>query len=124
MRHALILWLAAAAIVLGMARPAVTAHADEAGPAVYLALGDSVAAGVGASRADKGYVPRFLHTLAKREGTDLALNLAVPGATSGSFIAGGQLADAVATIDEPDDVQVVTLTVGGNDLLHLLQVEP
>ena len=124
MRHPLILWLAAAAIVLGMARPAVTAHADEAGPAVYLALGDSVAAGVGASRDDKGYVPRFVHFLANHAGTGLTLNLAVPGETSGSFIAGGQLADAVAAIDEPGDVQVVTLTVGGNDLLHLLQVEP
>ncbi len=87
----------------------------------YLALGDSVAKGVGATDPETGaYVPQF-HQFLQGEESDMALiNLAVNGETSGSFISDGQLAAAVAAIDD-SDVEVVTLNIGGNDLLGLLK---
>ena len=88
----------------------------------YLALGDSLAVGVGASRpAELGYVGRIGASIAP--GT--TVNVAVSGETSSSFIAGGQLATALEWIarSEPP-VRVVTLDIGGNDLLRLLWTEP
>jgi lysophospholipase L1-like esterase len=109
------------AVLLAIASPAVgAAPKDER---VYLALGNSLAAGVGATRADRvGYVPRlaeFFRGTAHGGATSL-VNLAVPAATSGSFISSGRLAEAVAAIDDESDVVVVTLDIGGNDLLGLL----
>jgi lysophospholipase L1-like esterase len=97
---------------------------------VYLALGDSVAFGIGASDpAVTGYVPR-LHGVLREElrcwprpdCPRLALdNLAVPGATTTSLIA-DQLTPAVAQLrarnwdlDPFNDVKVVTIDIGGND---------
>ncbi len=51
---------------------------------------------------------------------DELVNLAAPGETSTSLLAGGQLASAIDVIDGPGDVSVVTLDIGGNDLLTLL----
>lgn len=93
----------------------------------YVALGDSLAVGVGASRPDAlGYVPQLRATLTTPGGgqpqvTSL-VNLAVSGETSGSMI-GGQLPQAIATIGEIADVALVTLDIGGNDLLRLLRTE-
>ena len=100
---------------------------------VYLALGDSVAAGVGASSpATTGYVPQLHDRL--RAGLDCggstacdALQLrsfAVSGATTWGLLA-QQLPQALVELSsrnrdrEPDnDVQVVTVTIGGNDVFH------
>lgn len=106
-------------------------------PALYLALGDSVAAGVGAQPQENGYVP-VLHqalTAARNCGAGQALgcrldllNLAEPGATTTSLIHGqpgqpSQLAEAVALLQARestptpvDDVRLVTLDIGGNDV--------
>lgn len=49
------------------------------------------------------------------------VNLAINGETSGSFISGGQLGRAVRAIrDSSPGVGLVTLDIGGNDLLRLL----
>ena len=89
-----------------------------------LALGDSLAVGVGATDPDaNGYVSVFNHDVfpQSHRGPEVATNLAVSGDTSGSFISGGQLANAVAAIaDLGTNVKVVTLDIGGNDLLGLL----
>jgi lysophospholipase L1-like esterase len=105
-------------------------------PAVYLALGDSVAAGIGASSSETGYVAVLHDTLtdARNCGEGEALgcrlslvSMAVPGATTTSLIGrageSSQLSDAVALLrarnsDRPpvDDVKLVTLTIGGNDV--------
>lgn len=89
---------------------------------IYLALGDSLAVGVGATRPEEtGYVAR-LHRLLSEEArvTDLR-NLAVSGETSTSMIRTGQLAAAIETIETADPpISVVTLDIGGNDLLRLL----
>jgi lysophospholipase L1-like esterase len=98
----------------------------------YLALGDSLGWGYGASDpATKGYVPLFHDFLESEDGldTDLFLNnLSIPGATSTSLIA-DQLPTAVAElearngdVDPNNDVEVVTVDIGGNDLLALLGV--
>jgi len=98
----------------------------------YLALGDSLGYGFGASDpATKGYVPLFREFLESEGGldTDLFLNnLSIPGATSSSLIT-QQLPTAVAELEDRNgdkkgnnDVEVVTVDIGGNDVLALLSV--
>jgi acyl-CoA thioesterase I len=91
----------------------------------YLALGDSLAVGVGATRPDEtGYVARLSRLLSGSGATPRARalrNLAISGETSQSMLNGGQLTaaiDAIADSDPP--VVLVTLDIGGNDLLRLL----
>jgi lysophospholipase L1-like esterase len=118
---------------LGLAVPvAATAAAAPPEPAVYLALGDSVAAGVGAvPSAENGYVPVLHETLVAGrhcgQGTGVGcrlglINLAQPGATTTTLIS-GQLPAAVdlltarrTTPTPVDDVRLVTLDIGGNDV--------
>jgi acyl-CoA thioesterase I len=94
-------------------------------PRIYLALGDSLAYGVGATDpARHGYVPRFYDYLRApaHGGVDQLRNTAVQfSETSTSLITSGQLDQAVGIVrDEQTDVHVVTLDIGGNDLLGLL----
>lgn len=129
--------LVAAALGLGLV--AATAAVSPAGAAtarpeaaVHLALGDSVAAGVGATPDPRnGYVSVLYATLtaARPCGAGRALgcaldlvNLAQPGATTSSLVA-QQLPAAVelitsrrATPSPVDDVRLVTLDIGGNDV--------
>jgi lysophospholipase L1-like esterase len=102
---------------------------DEGEPLTVLALGDSVAAGVGAtSAADEGYVARLVARFAEErrcERTDPScvqlVDLAVPGATTTS-LAAGQLPRALDALlgrnpdVEPRSVGVITITIGGNDV--------
>jgi lysophospholipase L1-like esterase len=99
--------------------------AAKTAPSVYLALGDSLAWGDGASIPTRtGYVPRLDGYFQGRVGSTDLLNLAVRGENTGSFIA-GQLGQAMASIANPStDTAVVTLSVGGNDLGDLLSVPP
>jgi len=94
-------------------------------PSTYLALGDSLAWGDGASvPARTAYVPRLDGYFHGAAGTTDLLNLAVRGENTGSFIA-GQLNAAIASIADPaTDTAVVTLSIGGNDLGDLLSVPP
>jgi lysophospholipase L1-like esterase len=122
----LILALPVAAV---LAAPASAASPQ---PSVYLALGDSVAAGVGAQpAATEGYVAELhgLLTAARRCGGGQALgcrvdlvNLAVPAATTSTLIS-QQLPVAVSLLQERngnstpvDDVALVTIDIGGNDV--------
>jgi acyl-CoA thioesterase I len=91
----------------------------------YLALGDSLAVGAGASRPDEtGYVARLHRALSEPNASPRVIvlrNLAIGGETSSSMRNGGQLAaalDAIADADPP--IALVTLDIGGNDLLRLL----
>ena len=101
-----------------------------AGPATraYIALGDSLAAGFGASDpSHTAYVPLLFTYFSQpqTENVRQLRNLSRPGETSDSFIAGGQLALAVAAIEDPTtDTRVVTLDIGGNDMLYLTRIEP
>jgi acyl-CoA thioesterase I len=103
-------------------RPTPAEARETPGRGTYLALGDSLAVGVGASSpSELGYVGRIAAAF-----PDVTLrNLAVSGETSASLISGGQLdlaLDAIRTADPP--VSLVTLDIGGNDLLRLLWTEP
>jgi lysophospholipase L1-like esterase len=107
------------------------------GRPLYLALGDSLAAGVGASNPGvTGYVPQFYELLRQQLACQpagrpscrsLALrNLGVGGATSTTLIA-TQLPEAVAELEARNgdrnphnDVQVVTIDIGGNDLFGVV----
>ena len=126
--------LAALATSLPLAvLPATLSTAAPPSPAGYLALGDSVAAGVGASRAGLGYVPLLADALqaerhcgkGKAVGCRIELvDLSVSGATTTSLIA-EQLPAATALLQERnsnatpvDDVRLITLTIGGNDLFR------
>jgi len=120
-----------AVLVAGYALTSDSSYSTEPLPE-YLALGDSLGWGYGASDpATKGYVPLFRDFLESEDAldTDLFLNnLSIPGATSTSLIS-AQLPTAVAELEarngdaDPDnDVVVVTIDIGGNDLLALLSV--
>jgi len=111
--------------------PSPGAHAADA-PA-YLALGDSLAFGVGATNpAAEGYVGLTHFELQQSERyaeTDLELiNVSVPGATSSELLEpDGQVDEAISEIEErltdnPDaPVEIISLDVGGNDLLALAE---
>jgi lysophospholipase L1-like esterase len=102
-----------------------TGTATAKAPSTYLALGDSLAWGDGASVPTRtGYVPRLDGYFHGNAGTTDLLNIAVRGENTSSFIA-GQLSTALASIADPaTDTAVVTLSIGGNDLGDLLSVPP
>ena len=113
--------------------PSAAGQAAPPSPATYLALGDSVAAGVGAAPDGLGYVPLLAADLADARncGQGQALscrieldNRSVGGATTVTLIS-GQLPGALALLAERngtrtpvDDVRLITLTVGGNDVFN------
>jgi lysophospholipase L1-like esterase len=110
----------ALALTVGLiASPAAAAEPDT----LYLALGDSLAWGDGASDpATTSYVPLLADYFAGSTHGDAkrSVNLAVRGEETGTFMA-GQMNTAVGTILDPStDTRVVTLSLGGNDLLNLL----
>ncbi len=90
----------------------------------YVALGDSVAAGVGADDpARQGYVPVLADVLSQRRGCDAGpaegcpvrlRSLAVPGATTETLLR-DQLPTALELLGA-GGVRLVTVTVGGNDV--------
>jgi lysophospholipase L1-like esterase len=112
--------------------PAPQAHAADT-PA-YLALGDSLAFGVGASNpAAEGYVALtgqslLLNDRWSERGLEV-VNLSEPGATSTDLVeADGQLEHAVTEIterldneDANDQVEIISVDIGGNDLLALAE---
>lgn len=128
MRRTLILIAVAAFVVVSAVVPAA---ADSPRGSAVLAVGDSVAAGIGSSNPDKiGYVPRFHRALRSESCTEdnpeacphvELVSFAVPGATSDTLVA-DQLNPAVAEIaaraadgDPNNDVEYITVTIGGND---------
>jgi lysophospholipase L1-like esterase len=85
------------------------------GPIVYVALGDSTGAGLGA--VDGGYVSRlFKRLLEQRPGSELA-NLCVSGADTTALLH-NQLDKGVEK-----NPQLVTLGIGINDIGHGISVE-
>ena len=113
-------------MVLGTTLPPGLALAVPSRPLPeYLALGDSWAVGIGATAPEQvGYVGRVNNLFFRRSqrGPDVLTNLGVIGERSGTFISGGgQLDRAVAAIAGPNDVKLVTVDIGGNDLLALIR---
>src|SRR5262245_24386466 len=91
--------LAAATITWSLAAP----FAQEPPTGVYLALGDSLAAGVGATRpTESGYVSQLFTALqANGDGITELDNLAISGETTTSILDHGQLDRAMAAIADP-----------------------
>ena len=82
----------------------------------YMALGDSLTAGYGALPATAGYVYRlYLSGVVGAIGNVLFSNAGVPGATSAQVLR--YQAPLAIEAFRPD---IVTVTVGGNDLLRVL----
>ena len=111
---------------VGAAVPVTVASAAPAPVPVYdLALGDSLAAGVGASTVATRYVNvLYQHELARFPTLQL-VNLACSGATTSSVIngagcsyaSGTQLGDAEAFLRaHPRQVAMVTIDIGANDV--------
>jgi len=96
---------------------------ESAGPAgpgdVYLALGDSLAAGFTVSHSEEAYVARIGAALRQRQPIAIR-NVAVPGETSDSILR-GQLPRALRIIVEEQAagrrVSPITIDIGGNDAL-------
>lgn len=83
----------------------------------YMALGDSLAAGYGAVPATQGYVYLLYKGGAFDKVTNTLLsNAGVPGVTSRQVLE-HQVPQAIESFRPT----VITLTVGGNDLLRILQ---
>lgn len=132
-------WVASALVLLVMASAACGSSAalgvddvPSASP-VYLALGDSLAVGVGATDwPTGGYVPRLFDQLNSGRSADSQfelINVGRSGADTVSMIGDGQLAEAIAAIEArletpspDDDVEVITIGVGGNDAFGLVAI--
>lgn len=88
---------------------------------VYVALGDSVAAGDGASDpATTSYVALIAAALRGELGPELELRTLASGGDTTQDLIDAQL-DSAAEALRNDDVRLVTLTIGGNDLNVLAQ---
>jgi lysophospholipase L1-like esterase len=90
---------------------------------VMLALGDSIAAGIGAPHASEGCMAVLAARLRPLEPALRLVNLAVPGESSDSLVGdGGQLERAEAVISAAaaagKRIGPLTLSVGGNDILE------
>jgi len=112
-----VLFIFVAGLIYGMPDIQSMAEGGKGIQHLYLALGDSLAVGEGATNPDRlGYVGRLDRLL------QLGLtNLAVSGETSSTFISDGQLKAALKTINNPGkDVQLMTLDIGGDDLFNLI----
>jgi acyl-CoA thioesterase I len=85
------------------------------GPIVYVALGDSTGAGIGAREG--GYVARLQKRIIERRPGSTLVNLCVSGATTEDVLR-GQLRKGLAA--NPD---LVTLGIGINDIGHGLTLD-
>jgi lysophospholipase L1-like esterase len=110
-------------VILSAAAFSGPVAASEPQETLYIAMGDSLAWGDGASVPERnGYVPRLAGYFSgeRNGGADRLINLAVRGATT-SDLQAAQLGDALALIGDPaTDTRVITISIGGNDLLDLI----
>jgi lysophospholipase L1-like esterase len=136
MRSSVVVGVVSLVLLGGAAAPAAAAPEgpDRFGDPVYLALGDSVPAGVGlrpgeadhttllAGLLEQGYNPAADKATPGAAVGFEAVDLSVPGATTATLLrdrlpAALQLiAERDANRDPFDDVEVVTVTIAGNDL--------
>ena len=81
----------------------------------YLALGDSIAAGQGASDASSSYVALVAGALRERFGPELELRSLAAGGHTTQDLIDQQLPAALDAL-RGGDVRLVTITIAGNDL--------
>lgn len=108
-------------------RTQITTPSVPRGTGLYVALGDSLAAGFqnGADHRTAGYVGAVRTAVERRQGPTQLVNLACSGETTTSMVRGGvctyaarsQLAAAEGFLRaHAADVRLVTLDIGGNDV--------
>ncbi len=81
---------------------------------LYIAVGDSIAVGVGASSRDNGFVAVYFARLRASGLAQQLSNRAVSGATATTVLA-NQLPSALEDIARASDTKLVSVTVGTND---------
>lgn len=117
-RRAIPLFAGLALVVAGVAlfvAPGTTKHTVR-----YVAVGDSYAAGTGASKPSDGYTARFAHWLARPGGPGITdfRSTALSGETTTTLLHNGQLGNAVDAIEDANSTtRAVSLNVGINELL-------
>lgn len=83
----------------------------QSGELVYVALGDSAAQGIGASKPQKGYVALIVDALQQKTGKRVrVINLSKTGATIRDLI------EEQLPLLRQYDADVVTVAIGGNDI--------
>jgi len=114
--------------VIATGAPSASANVGQASktkPMYYLAMGDSMAAGVGASQPSNDYVNLIYEHELSQYPTLQVDNIACSGATTGSVITGPgcsyttgtQLGDAEAFLrSHKNEVPMVTIDIGANDV--------
>lgn len=105
-----------ALLFTGCTRQTISGKSMNTGPIVYVALGDSTGAGVGA-REGGGYVARLFKRIQERRPGSRLNNVCVSGATTSDLVR-AQLDRGVAL--NPD---LVTVGIGINDIGHGLSLE-
>jgi lysophospholipase L1-like esterase len=106
----------AAFLLIAPASSAGTSSAQQGG--LYVALGDSNAAGFGASSKFKSYVQLYYGYLQSNgSGVSDLLNLSQAGATS-TDLRNQYLGPAVAAINMSSDTKAVTIGIGLNDIFR------
>jgi lysophospholipase L1-like esterase len=81
----------------------------------YVALGDSITAGNGASDPSRDYVSIFGSWLKSQATTETTTNLGVSGQTSTQFLT--ELQTSATVRDAVRNADVITISIGGNDFL-------
>src|SRR6476661_9020082 len=101
---------------LAVANTAGASGAEQGG--LYVALGDSIAAGFGATTRTKSYVELYYGYLQSNgSGVTEVLNLSLAGATAAD-LKDTKLGPAVAAINAPSDTKAITVDIGLNDILR------
>lgn len=116
--------LAAGLLVLLLAISMVnTAAAEVRIPAVYIALGDSLAAGqTPESEIDTGYADLIAQELGRNQPVAMfSKDLAFPGFTTGDVLERVKEEEAQELLASAN---IITLSAGANDLLRLVQANP
>jgi lysophospholipase L1-like esterase len=110
-----VLGLVMGAVVFALTVVPAGGSRGQAGGA-YIALGDSISSGSGASSYSKSFVQLHLGYLESNgSGVDLVINAGVPGVGSKDLIS-QQLPRALAEINSSTPVKAVTIEIGINDL--------
>lgn len=112
-------------LTLVLPAPAIR-QAQPAGPTgLYIAVGDSIAAGTGSSLPRERSYPAILRSWMQELGNAAIpiVNLARPGETAGTFISDGQLDELRSEVTLARDaglpLAAVTVSLGGNEILQV-----
>jgi lysophospholipase L1-like esterase len=114
--------------LLALSSPSTHAGTEQETPK-YIAIGDSLSFGLGASEPNQTGFVALVHSALEgsdrfsTSGIDL-VNLSAPGATSPDLLqSGGQLQLALSEISRSALPPVISVTIGGNDLLDLADAD-